>query len=269
MDDMQSRIRPALANPRPQRTAALRVRGLRKSFGDVVAVRPVDLTVERGSFYGLVGPNGAGKTTLMSMAVGLLRPDAGFSAVLGADVWLDPRTVQSRMGVLPDGLALPERLTGRELLTYVGQLRGIAPADLNARVDDLLVLMDLAATERTLVVDYSTGMRKKIGLALALLHAPQLLVLDEPFEAVDPVSVATLKAVLRRFAYAGGTVVLSSHVIATVEQLCDRVAVLADGAVVAEGPTGQVRGNRSLEEAFVDLVSNESAEEVELTWLLH
>jgi ABC-2 type transport system ATP-binding protein len=246
----------------------LRVRGLRKSFGDVVAVHPVDLTVEQGSFYGLVGPNGAGKTTLMSMAVGLLRPDAGFSSVLGADVWLDPRTAKSRMGVLPDGLALPERLTGRELLTYVGQLRGIDPADLDVRVDDLLELMDLAATERTLVVDYSTGMRKKIGLALALLPAPQLLVLDEPFEAVDPVSAATLKAVLRRFVDAGSTVVLSSHGMATVEQLCDRVAVMADGAVVTEGPTEEVRGNRSLEEAFVDLVSNEPAEEAELPWLL-
>jgi ABC-2 type transport system ATP-binding protein len=258
----------AFAGTTSQRTPALNVRGLTKSFGDVVAVQPMDLSVERGLFYGLVGPNGAGKTTLMSMATGLLRPDAGSSEVLGTDVWQHPSKAKSLLGVLPDGLALPERLTGSELLTYVGQLRGIAAADLHARVDDLLTMMDLRSAGRTLVVDYSTGMRKKIGLALALLHAPRLLVLDEPFEAVDPVSVATLKAVLRRFVHAGGTVVLSSHVMALVEQLCDRVAVLSGGALIAEGRIQEVRQNRSLEEAFVGLVTGEPAQEAELTWLL-
>ncbi len=173
---------------------ALRLRGLTKVFAENVAVDHIDLTVPQGSFFGLVGPNGAGKTTALSMAVGLMRPDSGQCQVLGVDVWRDPERAKSLMGVLPDGLAMPERLTGRELLTFIGQLRGLAPDVLAGRTQELLEVMELLDAERTLVVDYSTGMRKKIGLATALLHAPKLLVLDEPFEAVDPVSAAALKA---------------------------------------------------------------------------
>jgi ABC-2 type transport system ATP-binding protein len=126
------------------------------------------------------------------MAVGLLRPDAGRSEVLGVDVQADPTRARQLMGVLPDGLAMPERLTGRELLTLIGEMRGLDPDVIAQRTQDLLEVMGLTGAEQTLIVDYSTGMRKKIGLATALLHAPRLLVLDEPFEAVDPVSAATL-----------------------------------------------------------------------------
>lgn len=127
------------------------------------------------------------------MAVGLLRPDEGRSLVFGVDVWAQPLPARRLLGVLPDGLALPERLTGRELLTYLGQLHGLGAATVAARTGELLDVLGLTGdAERTLVVDYSTGMRKKIGLAIALLHGPRLLVLDEPFEAVDPVSAATL-----------------------------------------------------------------------------
>src|SRR5215469_16068134 len=192
--------------------SALQLVGLHKVFGDTVAVDHVDVTVPRGSFFGLVGPNGAGKTTLLSMAVGLLRPTAGRSQVFGVDVWAAPIRAKALIGVLPDGLAMPERLTGRELLTFLGHLRGLDPDTVAQRTEELLHVMGLTEAERTLVIDYSTGMRKKIGLATALLHAPKLLVLDEPFEAVDPVSAATLKTILQRFVAAGGTVVLSSHV---------------------------------------------------------
>lgn len=248
--------------------AALRIVGLHKAFGEYTAVRHVDLTVARGSFYGLVGPNGAGKTTALSMAVGLLRPDEGRSLVFGVDVWAQPLPARRLLGVLPDGLALPERLTGRELLTYLGQLHGLGAATVAARTGELLDVLGLTGdAERTLVVDYSTGMRKKIGLAIALLHGPRLLVLDEPFEAVDPVSAATLKRILNRFVAGGGSVLLSSHVMALVEQLCDTVAVLAKGAVLAEGPLDVVRGGRSLEEAFVDLVGVEVGGGEGLSWL--
>lgn len=251
----------------PTSPPALSILGLHKTFGPKVSVDQVDLDVPRGSFFGLVGPNGAGKTTLLSMAVGLLRPDSGTSEVLGADVWSDGLRAKTYLGVLPDGLAMPEFLTGREVLTHLGRLRGL-PADLvDARAQELLEVMDLLDAERTLVVDYSTGMRKKIGLALTLLHNPKVLVLDEPFEAVDPVSALTLKRILTRFVAQGGSIVLSSHVMALVEQLCDTVAVMSDGVIVATGSVEQVRGETTLEETFVSLVGA-GAESVEgLSWL--
>ncbi|MFC4114442.1 ABC transporter ATP-binding protein [Nonomuraea zeae] len=248
--------------------AAFRLVGLHKTFGTHTAVDHADLTVAPGSFYGLVGPNGAGKTTMLSMAVGLQRPDEGSASVHGVDVWQEPLAARRLMGVLPDGLAMPERLTGRELLTYLGQLHGLDAAEAARRTGELLAVMELdGSAERTLVVDYSTGMRKKIGLATALLHGPRLLVLDEPFEAVDPVSAATIKKILKRFVAGGGSVLISSHVMALVEQLCDTVAVMAKGRVVAEGPLDEVRGGRSLEETFVDLVGVEIGGGEGLSWL--
>ncbi|MBV1855158.1 ABC transporter ATP-binding protein [Catellatospora tritici] len=246
---------------------ALLLTGLTKTFGDKIAVEQVDLTVPAGSFFGVVGPNGAGKTTALSMAVGLLRPDAGTSAVFGVDMWSDPVRAKALIGVLPDNLALPERLTGRELLTFLGQLRGLDPTVITERTRELLAIMDLEHAERTLVVDYSTGMRKKIGLATALLHAPRLLVLDEPFEAVDPVSAVALKAILARFVADGGSVVLSSHVMALVEQLCDTVAIMVKGKVVATGPLDEVRGGGSLEETFVRLAGGDARASEGLSWL--
>ena len=171
------------------------------------------------------------------------------------------------IGVLPDGLAMPERLTGRELLTLIGQLRGLDPDVVAQRAQDLLEVMGLTGAERTLIVDYSTGMRKKIGLATALLHAPRLLVLDEPFEAVDPVSAATLRAILARFVAEGGSVVLSSHVMSLVEQLCDTVAMMTLGVVVAAGPLDEVRDGRTLEETFMRLAGAEVSDAQGLSWL--
>jgi ABC-2 type transport system ATP-binding protein len=248
-------------------TAALEIAGLSKTFGDKVAVDHVDLTVPQGSFYGLVGQNGAGKTTTLSMAVGLLRPDAGAARIFGADVWADPAAAKRRVGVLPDGLAMPERLTGREVLTYLGLLRGLDRAVVAERAAELLSVLELDTAESTLVIEYSTGMRKKIGLATALLHAPRLLVLDEPFEAVDPVSAATIKTILRGFVARGGSIVFSSHVMALVEQLCDHVAVIDKGRVAAAGPIGEVRGGSTLEDRFVGLVGSASTGVKELSWL--
>ena len=163
---------------------------------------------------------------------------------------------------------MPEQLTGRELLTYLGRLRGLDRDTVATRAGELLHVMELDGdTERTLIIDYSTGMRKKIGFACALLHAPKLLVLDEPFEAIDPVSAAKLKTILRGFVAAGGSVVLSSHVMALVEQLCDTVAIMAKGTVLAEGPVDGVRMGRTLEEAFVELVGAADGAEEGLSWL--
>src|SRR5690625_1077356 len=246
---------------------ALTLRGLVKTFGAKRVVDGVDLTVPAGAFYGLVGPNGAGKTTSILMAVGLLRPDGGDSAVFGHDVWQDPLSAKGMVGLLPDGLALPERLTGRELLTHVGLLRGLDQRTVSDRADELLGVPDLAAADRTLVIDYSTGMRKKIGLAVALLHAPRLLVLDEPFEAVDPVSAATIRNILHRFVDGGGSVVFSSHVMVLVEQLCSHVAIMAEGVVAAQGTLAEVAGTQGLESRFVAIAGARPVGQEGLTWL--
>jgi ABC-2 type transport system ATP-binding protein len=235
---------------------ALALRGLVKRFDTKLAVNGVNLDVPVGSFYGLLGPNGAGKTTTLSMAVGLLRPDAGSAWVLGHDVWRDPITAKQLLGVLPDGVRLFDRLTGPELLAYHGLLRGMDPD-----------VVDLADAGNTLVVDYSAGMKKKIGLACALLHAPRLLVLDEPFEAVDPVSAARIRDILQRYVASGGTVIFSSHVMEVVERLCSHVAILADGVIKRVGTLDEVRGERSLEEVFVEVVGGRTATGEELAWL--
>src|SRR5919197_4459341 len=140
---------------------ALQLTSLSKTFGETIAVDALDLSVPAGSFFGLVGPNGAGKTTSLSMAVGLLRPDTGTARIFGIDIWKDPVQAKALVGVLPDGLALPERLTGRELLSYTGLLRGLDQATVSQRVEELLGVLELSGAERTLVVDYSAGMRKK------------------------------------------------------------------------------------------------------------
>ncbi|MFD6567050.1 ABC transporter ATP-binding protein [Micromonospora profundi] len=246
---------------------ALALRGLAKQFDGTVAVAGVDLDVPAGSFYGLLGPNGAGKTTTLSMAVGLLRPDAGSAWVLGHDVWRDPVTAKRLLGVMPDGVRLFDRLTGAELLAYNGLLRGMDPAVVDRRAAELLDVLALGDAGRTLVVDYSAGMKKKIGLACALLHGPRVLVLDEPFEAVDPVSAALIRDILTRYAAGGGTVVFSSHVMEVVERLCSHVAILAQGVIKRVGTLADVRGDRSLEQVFVEVVGGRTATGDELSWL--
>jgi ABC-2 type transport system ATP-binding protein len=246
---------------------AVSLRGLGKRYGPKVAVAGVDLDVPAGSFFGLVGPNGAGKTTTLRMTTGLLRPDAGRVVVGGLDVWADPPAAKARMGVLPEDLRLFDRLTGLELLTYNGLLRSMDPDVVAGRAAELLDVLGLHEAAATMVVDYSQGMRKKIGLACALLHAPRVLFLDEPFESVDPVSARTIRMVLQRFTANGATVVFSSHVMETVERLCDSVAILHAGRVVAAGPTDAVRRGRPLEDVFVELVGAGPDTGGGLTWL--
>ncbi|GAA5229438.1 ABC transporter ATP-binding protein [Arthrobacter cryoconiti] len=233
---------------------ALSLRGLTKRFGAKTAVNAINLDVPAGSFYGLVGPNGAGKTTSLSMATGLMRPDAGTAQVLGVDVWRHPLEAKRLMGILPDGVRLFDRLSGEQLVTYAGLLRGMDKETVASRVKDLLEALDLAKDAGTLVVDYSAGMTKKIALASALIHAPKLLVLDEPFESVDPVSSANIRDLLTDYVASGGTVIVSSHVMDLVQRMCDHVAVIAGGNVLAAGTVESVRDGMSLEEKFVELV---------------
>ncbi|WP_246657717.1 ABC transporter ATP-binding protein [Arthrobacter yangruifuii] len=250
----------------PDPVPALSLRGLAKQFGSKVAVNGISLDVPQGSFYGLVGPNGAGKTTLLSLATGLLRPDAGSARVHGTDVWAQPLEAKRLMGILPDGVRLFDRLTGEQLVTYAGLLRGMDRETVQARTRDLLAAMDLTADAGTLVVDYSAGMTKKAALASALIHAPRLLVLDEPFEAVDPVSAANIRDILTGYVRSGGTVIVSSHVMDLVQRMCDHVAVVAGGNLLAAGTVDDVRGDGSLEDRFVALVGGRTHSEG-LEWL--
>ena len=247
-------------------SAALSVRGLWKRFGQKIAVSGVDLDVPSGSFYCLVGPNGAGKTTMLSMATGLLRPDFGSAWVHGVDLWARPDEAKATLGVLPDGVRLFDRLTGRQLLTYAGMLRGMDKDTVVERTNDLLKAFDLVGDADTFVVDYSAGMTKKIALGSAMIHAPRTLVLDEPFEAVDPVSAANIRDILKSYVAGGGTVIVSSHVMDLVQRMCDHVAVMAAGHVLAAGTVDEVRGEQSLEDRFVDLVGGRQHSEG-LSWL--
>ena len=253
---------PAAAGAVP----ALAIRGLAKRFGQKIAVDGISLDVPAGSFYGIVGPNGAGKTTTLSMATGLLRPDFGTAFVHGIDVWAHPLEAKKLMGVLPDGVRLFDRLTGEQLITYAGLLRGMDRAVVASRVGDLLEAMDLTQDAGTLVVDYSAGMTKKVALASALIHAPRLLVLDEPFEAVDPISAANIRSILDSYVASGGTVIVSSHVMDLVQRMCDHVAVVAGGRLLAAGTVDEVRAGASLEDRFVQLVGGRSRTEG-LEWL--
>ena len=241
--------------------------GLYKRYGTKMAVNGLDLRVPEGSFYGMVGPNGAGKTTTIRMLVGLLRPDGGMATVAGIPVWPEPRPVKQVIGVLPDDLRLFERLTGAELLTYIGLMREIPRAEVDRRRDELLGMLGLSGEAGVLVADYSTGMRKKVALAAALLHAPRVLFLDEPFESVDPVSARTITDALDIFRSRGGTVVFSSHVMDTVERLCDHVAIVANGQVLRSGTVVEVSEGRRLEDVFIETVGVPVESTGNLDWL--
>jgi ABC-2 type transport system ATP-binding protein len=187
------------------------------------------------------------------MVTGLLRPDGGHVHVHGADVWSDPVVAKRNMGVLPDRLRLFDRLTGSQLLYYAGTLRGLNRSTVVSRTADLAEAFGLEDALDRLVTDYSAGMTKKIALAAAMIHSPRLLVLDEPFESVDPVSAANITEILRRYVAAGGTVVLSSHSMDLIQRICDHVAVVVNGAILDSGTVDEVRRGKSLEERFVEL----------------
>lgn len=227
----------------------------------------LSLDIPRGSIYGVVGPNGAGKTTMITMAAGLARPNAGQAWVAGHDVWADPLPAKAAMGLLVDGVPVFDRLSGREYLSYLGGLRGIEPGEVEHRSTELLTALGLADAGRKFIVDYSAGMTKKILLAGALLHNPEILILDEPLEAVDPVSGRLIQQILRDFAAHGGTVVLSSHVMELVEGLCDHVAIIDHGRVLSAGHVDEVRQGASLVDTFVEFVGGGQLAEGTLGWL--
>ncbi len=231
----------------------LRTEALTKTYGSVVAANEVSIEVHAGSFTGVVGPNGAGKTTTLSMISGLLRPSSGRVTVRDVDVWSDGPAAKRLIGTLPDRLRLFDRLTGAQLLYYSGVLQGVSEALVAQRVAELAEAFTLESALGRLVSDYSAGMQKKIALACSMIHAPEVLVLDEPFEAIDPVSASNVTEILEKFVAGGGSVVMSSHSLDLIQRVCDHVSVIVEGSVIAQGTVDEVRDGLSLEERFKHL----------------
>ncbi|HKY32453.1 MAG TPA: ABC transporter ATP-binding protein [Candidatus Polarisedimenticolia bacterium] len=252
-------------------TLAVQTRDLRKSFGDLAAVDGIDLAVPAGSFFGFLGPNGAGKSTTIKCLTGLLSPTSGSMTILGLDPIADPVAVKRLVGVVPEDLALFDRLTGAETLAFVGKVHGLARPVWSRRADELLGLMSLERAAGEMVADYSHGMKKKLSLAAALLAGPRLLFLDEPFEGIDAVASRQIKDLMLQFVRGGGTIFLTSHILEIVERLCDVLGIIHKGRLVAQGPIAQLRagagGQRSLEEVFLDLVGAEDGQAPALDWL--
>lgn len=265
-DQPEASPHPPVSSDSQPPAPALAVRNLVKVFDNLVAVADLSLDIPTGSFYGIVGPNGAGKTTMLTMATGLLRPDRGGAWVHGVDVWGDPLRAKALLGVMPDGMRLLDKLSGADFLTNVAMLRGLDRDTARERTGELLTALSLEDAARKLIADYSAGMTKKISLAAALIHSPRVVVLDEPFESVDPVSSANIRQILTEFVTRGGTVVLSSHVMATVQKLCTHVAVINHGRVLVAGTTEQVADGMDLDDRFSQLVGGRRTEDG-LSWL--
>ncbi len=251
----------------PPVASPLRIQNLTKWFGETRALDALTLEVPTGSCFGLVGPNGSGKSTTLRSVIGLVRPDGGAIQVCGHDVGTSLQQARATMGVVLDPLQLFERLTAREFLATMGELRQLEPALVHERCEQLFATLQLTDDADRQIAGYSHGMRKKTALAAAVVHRPRLLLLDEPFEGVDPVSARAMRSMLDRFRTGGGTVVFSSHVMDLVERLCDHVGVIHEGRVVAAGPTERLRNGRRLEDAFIDVVGASEVDDHALAWL--
>ncbi len=244
----------------PDSTLAIQTHQLTRLFGGKPALDGLTLEVPEGSFFGFLGPNGAGKSTTINILTGLLAPSGGSAHVLGFDVETQAIEVKRRIGVVPDGLHLFERLSGEEHLRFVGEAHGLEPADARRRAGQLLAAMHLSDDANKLVSNYSHGMRKKLALSCALIHEPRLLFLDEPFEGVDAVATRELRDLLQQLVTSRGTTVfLTSHVLEVVERLCTHVGIIVEGRLAACGTLGNLRHGpdgapRSLEELFLDTV---------------
>jgi ABC-2 type transport system ATP-binding protein len=249
---------------------------LTRHFDKKIAVNNLDLQVAEGEFFGFLGPNGAGKSTTINMIVGLLAPTSGTVKIQGIDMWQNPLQAKAMIGVLPEGLNLYERLKAREYIEFAGTMHGLPQAVVTARTDELLDLMDIADAGDKLIVDFSTGMRKKTALAAAIIHAPRVLFLDEPFEGIDAISGRAIREVLQQLRQRGTTIFFTSHILEVVERLCTRMGVIADGQLVAEGSITELRERAmageaaTLEEIFLKTVGaddNEGKPKERLSWI--
>ncbi|HEX8705603.1 MAG TPA: ABC transporter ATP-binding protein [Myxococcaceae bacterium] len=245
--------------------SALELESVTKRFGDKVAVNNLSLRLEPGTFLGLLGRNGAGKSTTLKLVTGLLRPTSGRIRVLGLDVETHPLEVKRQIGVMPEDMALLELLTGPQYLRFVGRVYGLEEAVIDQRQDELFELLDLRPGPKTLLAEYSFGMKKKIALCAAVLHSPRLVFLDEPFEGIDPVTSRTVKDLLLSLQQRGVTLVLTTHILEVVERLCPLIAILDEGQLKGHGSLDALRQGKSLESLFLSLVGGEK--KAALSWL--
>ena len=247
-------------------TPALELNRLTKRFGETTAVDDLTLSVPQGSFLGLLGRNGAGKSTTLKMATGLIQPTSGTLRVLGLDMATDGVAIKRQIGAMPEDMALLDMLTGPQYLRFVGRMYGLEDATLDHRTAELFEKLDLQPGKGTLIGDYSFGMKKKVALCAALIHAPKLLFLDEPFEGIDAVTNRTIKDILLSLQARGTTLVLTSHILEVVEKLCPLIAIIDGGRLKGFGPLEDLqREGGSLEARFVELVGG--ARTGELSWL--
>jgi ABC-2 type transport system ATP-binding protein len=246
---------------------AIAVRNLRKVYGNKAAVDGLDLEVPRGCFFGFLGPNGAGKTTTIRMLMGLAQPTSGAIELLGLPMPERALDVKQKIGLVPDESLLFDHLTGFEFTEFVGRMYGLPRPVARERAAELLTLFELDGSQRKLIGEYSKGMRKRLAMAAALIHRPELFLMDEPFEGVDAVGARLMKDLLLDQVRQGATVFLTSHVLEVVERLCDRVAIIDEGKLVLCRDMAEVRsGSESLEDVFVRVVGAERTAET-LDWL--
>jgi ABC-2 type transport system ATP-binding protein len=236
----------------------IRLQNLSKRYGKFTAVDGISLEVPRGELFGLLGPNGAGKTTTMRMIAGILRPTGGSIQVGGVDMLARPLEAKARLGFIPDRPFVYDKLTGGEFLRFAAALYGQDGPDVERRIDELLEIFDLGPWKHELTEAYSHGMRQKLIICGALVHRPELIVVDEPMVGLDPKSTRLLKDLFRQFVDRGGTVLMSTHTLEIAEVMCDRIAIVYKGRIAASGTMDELREQTesaamSLEDLFLKL----------------
>lgn len=246
---------------------SVETKGLTKYFNDFLAVDHVDINVETGSFFGFLGPNGAGKSTTIKMLTGLLAPTEGTITLLGHELAKEPLLVKSKIGVVPEELCLFENLTAREYLTFIGRMYSVQEQIIKRRIEELLSLMSLDENEKTLIIEFSHGMKKKLSLAAALIHDPKLLFLDEPFEGIDAIASRSIRDILKRLTKRGSTIFITSHILDIVEKLCSHVAIIHKGQLVTQKTMSEFSNGTSLEKVFIEAVGQPEHSEGALSWI--
>ncbi len=248
---------------------AVEATGLVKRFGEFTAVNGLSLTIPKGSFFAFLGPNGAGKSTTIAILTGIYAPDAGEVRILGTDARREPLKVKSRIGVVPEELALFERLTGRQYLTFCGRMYGLPGEVAEARAAELLELTELTYKGSALVAEYSKGMRRRLAIAAALIHAPELVFLDEPFEGIDVIAAGVIRELLRELSRRGVTLLLTTHVLEIAERLATHAGVIKAGRMVDAGTVPELCARYdapSLESVFETLVQAPAARHARLSF---
>jgi len=249
------------------RGSALKLRGVSKRYEDIVAVDYIDLDVEHGEIFGLLGPNGSGKTTTLKMILGLVKPDSGAVNVLGINAEDDPVAVKKQVGYVPESPRLYEFLTGLEYLDFISDIYGVALSEKKARIEEYLQALELEGREGDMISSYSQGMKQKIALISAFLHKPKLLLLDEPLSGLDPRSARIVKDLLRKLTSQGVTTIMSTHILEIAQAMCDRIAIMYEGRLLALGNMEELRQKArlpgsDLEDIFLKLTGTEDIREV-------